>query len=414
MMRRLVLLFMLCLLLVVPATAAQDGPVVHAILLYSPTCPHCHTLITTDLPPILQEYGDSLYVLPVDVTSQIGDRVARSLYERYEVPREMWVVPMMLIDENILVGGVQIPTEMPGIIRDGLAKGGVPLPDLDGAAEYKAAYDEAMAEARAAAGAEDEAIVEAAGSGSVLDRLAADPIANALAIAVLVGLVIGLVLVVVFGFNSRLDSMADLIRVMTGIGLVAALIVSVVLVSQPVTDALATPLAWAILVLVIVAGGLLLVPKFSAFVVPAVALFGLIDAFYLAYVELTASEAVCGAVGNCNAVQQSPYATVLGVPVGVLGVVAYVAILLMWGLSRTKAEGTVELSQIMLLGLTLFGTAFSIYLTFLEPFVIGATCAWCLLSAISMFILLWQVAPAGWAAVNRLRASDQPAQKKPA
>jgi uncharacterized membrane protein len=39
--------------------------------------------------------------------------------------------------------------------------------------------------------------------------------------------------------------------------------------------------------------------------------------------------------------------------------------------------------------MTAFGLAFSIYLTFLEPFVIGATCAWCLTSAIVMTALFW-------------------------
>jgi uncharacterized membrane protein len=34
------------------------------------------------------------------------------------------------------------------------------------------------------------------------------------------------------------------------------------------------------------------------------------------------------------------------------------------------------------------GVLFSIYLTFLEPFVIGATCAWCLSSAVIMTLLL--------------------------
>jgi uncharacterized membrane protein len=45
--------------------------------------------------------------------------------------------------------------------------------------------------------------------------------------------------------------------------------------------------------------------------------------------------------------------------------------------------------------MTAIGTIFSIYLTFLEPFVIGATCAWCLTSAIIMTILmLLTVSPA--------------------
>ncbi len=55
----------------------------------------------------------------------------------------------------------------------------------------------------------------------------------------------------------------------------------------------------------------------------------------------------------------------------------------------------------LLLGLYLFGTVFSIYLTFLEPFVTGATCAWCLTSAM-MILILSLHRPDGWTAVNRL------------
>jgi uncharacterized membrane protein len=35
-----------------------------------------------------------------------------------------------------------------------------------------------------------------------------------------------------------------------------------------------------------------------------------------------------------------------------------------------------------------FGLLFSIYLTFLEPFVIGATCVWCIISAVLMTLIL--------------------------
>ncbi|HUM72419.1 MAG TPA: vitamin K epoxide reductase family protein, partial [Chloroflexota bacterium] len=41
-----------------------------------------------------------------------------------------------------------------------------------------------------------------------------------------------------------------------------------------------------------------------------------------------------------------------------------------------------------LVGMTAFGVLFSIYLTYLEPFVIGAVCAWCLTSAVVMTLLL--------------------------
>ena len=48
-------------------------------------------------------------------------------------------------------------------------------------------------------------------------------------------------------------------------------------------------------------------------------------------------------------------------------------------------------SRRVLLGMSVVGTAFSAYLTFLEPFVIGASCGWCLTSAVLMLMLLWVI-----------------------
>jgi len=108
-------------------------------------------------------------------------------------------------------------------------------------------------------------------------------------------------------------------------------------------------------------------------------------------------------------VQQSEYATLFGlIPIGVLGVIGYILILASWAASRVTTGWTADVAQALLLGFALFGTLFSIYLTFLEPFVIGATCAWCLTSAMLMILILSLEAPAGWAAVNRL--SDKPAR----
>jgi uncharacterized membrane protein len=39
-------------------------------------------------------------------------------------------------------------------------------------------------------------------------------------------------------------------------------------------------------------------------------------------------------------------------------------------------------------GMALLGTLFGIYLTFLEPFVIGATCVWCITNSIVITLLL--------------------------
>lgn len=122
--------------------------------------------------------------------------------------------------------------------------------------------------------------------------------------------------------------------------------------------------------------------------IPLLSLLGLGVATYLAYVEITHVEAVCGPVGECNIVQSSSYAQILGIPIAVLGMLNYLAIIILWIGQRDSIKQAANLSTLGLLGLTLFGTLFSIYLTWLEIFAIRAVCAWCLSSAIITTILM--------------------------
>jgi uncharacterized membrane protein len=114
---------------------------------------------------------------------------------------------------------------------------------------------------------------------------------------------------------------------------------------------------------------------------------GLVVASYLAYVEVTHVTAVCGPVGECNIVQSSPYAQILGIPVAVLGVISYLSIGALWLLQRPLNKKWPGLAEYSLLALTFVGTLFSIYLTMLELLVIHAICAWCLTSAVVTTLL---------------------------
>ncbi len=128
----------------------------------------------------------------------------------------------------------------------------------------------------------------------------------------------------------------------------------------------------------------------QTWIIPVLAVAGLAVAAYLAFVETTASEAVCGPVGDCNAVQQSPYARLFGIlPIGVLGVIGYVMILALWLWQRYGPAQSTAKTAWMLPAIALLGALFSIYLTFLEPFVIAAVCMWCITSAVIMLLLLW-------------------------
>jgi uncharacterized membrane protein len=84
-------------------------------------------------------------------------------------------------------------------------------------------------------------------------------------------------------------------------------------------------------------------------------------------------------------VQQSAYAYLFGVlPVGVLGVLGNLAIGGTCIARQSSSPVLASWAKKGLLALTTVGLLFSVYLTFLAPFVIGAVCAWCLTSALAM------------------------------
>jgi uncharacterized membrane protein len=139
--------------------------------------------------------------------------------------------------------------------------------------------------------------------------------------------------------------------------------------------------------------------------IPILALVGLGVAAYLSHIELQNVEAVCGPVGDCNTVNQSEYAWLFGIiPVGVLGLIGFFAILTGWMLQRWGSRKISLWATVSILGMSGFGTVFSIYLTFLEPFVIGATCLWCLSSATIMTVIYALALRPGrqaWSAISR-------------
>jgi uncharacterized membrane protein/glutaredoxin len=123
--------------------------------------------------------------------------------------------------------------------------------------------------------------------------------------------------------------------------------------------------------------------------IPVLVLVGLIVSGYLSYVKLTQTAAICGPFGDCDAVQLSRYSELFGVPVAVLGFLAYLGILVLWVWGEFGRGRLAEMALLGLFGLAASGTAFSAYLTFLELFVIGAVCLWCVTSAAVMTLILW-------------------------
>jgi uncharacterized membrane protein len=263
--------------------------------------------------------------------------------ERFASPEERRGVPTLIVDDTVLVGGLEINTQLPPIIDAGLAAGGIALPDLP---SLRAAL-----QTEADAQGEPNVTIDTPlpASLSPLELFARDPAGNTLAVVVL-------------------------------LAMLGALVYVLVLARQAFRQGSAQPL-WSE----------------KEWLVPVLAVAGLAVASYLSYVETQNIAAICGPVGDCNTVQQSPYARLFGVlPVGMLGAAGYLIILALWGWRRVSRDNNrVALTGLALLGVVTAATLFSVYLTFLEPFVIGATCAWCLTSAIIVTALLLVTARLG-------------------
>lgn len=126
--------------------------------------------------------------------------------------------------------------------------------------------------------------------------------------------------------------------------------------------------------------------------VALVALTGVFVALYLTLYKLGYIGTLACAVGSCETVQTSKWATLLGYPVGAWGVAYYVGVLAIALLGLTARWADSRGLSDVLLAVTTFGLLFSIWLTYLELFVIHAICQWCVVSAILatiLFVLSW-------------------------
>ena len=111
------------------------------------------------------------------------------------------------------------------------------------------------------------------------------------------------------------------------------------------------------------------------------AAFGIGVATYIAIADSGGGSPVCIAGGHgCQTVAESSYSHLLGVNVAVFGIVGYV-LLLLCALLRGDA------ARMGGFCVALVGFGFSVYLTYLELFVIDAICQWCVASAVLMTVL---------------------------
>lgn len=114
-----------------------------------------------------------------------------------------------------------------------------------------------------------------------------------------------------------------------------------------------------------------------------VSLVGLADAIYLAVEHVAGRSVKCTIVSGCSEVLSSQYAAVSGIPLAFVGAVAYFVVFSLGTLGAFGYKGAARLLTFVV-GL-MFIT--SLWLIYLQAFVIKAFCQFCLLSALVTFVL---------------------------
>jgi uncharacterized membrane protein len=144
-----------------------------------------------------------------------------------------------------------------------------------------------------------------------------------------------------------------------------------------------------------------------------VAVAGLVVSGYLTAVRAAGDDPVCVVGGGCQTVQQSEYSELAGVPVAVLGLLAYGALL-----AAALLPG--PLGRTLGLFTAIVGVGFSAWLTYAELVLIDAVCAWCVTSAVlitlALILTAWRAGRAGSApggSVDRSAPDRSPPEPSP-
>ena len=125
----------------------------------------------------------------------------------------------------------------------------------------------------------------------------------------------------------------------------------------------------------------------APYVMIVLALIGIADAFYYSHAVYADQALWCPSpIDGCNVVARSPYARIVGVPLGYFGLVYY---LYMFALTALLAYD--PFSRGLRLGTLLHaakGVSASIYFTYIQLTLIGAFCIYCVISAVLTFLFL--------------------------
>ena len=122
----------------------------------------------------------------------------------------------------------------------------------------------------------------------------------------------------------------------------------------------------------------------------ALTVIGLVVSVYMTIYKITSNDSMCIGSGDCKTVNASRYSEInivnTRIPVAVLGVMGYTAILAVLLLER-RIDLLQQNGTLAFFGLSLMGFLFTLYLIYVEIALIKAFCPFCIASQTAMTII---------------------------
>ena len=127
-----------------------------------------------------------------------------------------------------------------------------------------------------------------------------------------------------------------------------------------------------------------------------VSIAGIVVSGYLTYIHYQPHALICTTGGGCETVQQSKYAVLIGIPIAIFGLAA-------WVVALALTLWNSDLARTLTAALALAALAFAAYLVILQLFVIDAVCVWCMANDVILIPVFTVLA------LVRLRTAEGPA-----
>ncbi len=118
----------------------------------------------------------------------------------------------------------------------------------------------------------------------------------------------------------------------------------------------------------------------------ALTIIGLLVSMYMTIYKITSNDKMCIGSKDCSVVNASRYSEVNGIPVAVIGMIGYAALLAVQWLER-KPGFFQENGAMVFFALSLIGFLFTLYLIYLEIALIKAYCPFCITSQVVMTLI---------------------------